>query len=999
MNSNLFHVWRFLPVLVMVGVVGARSAGAVDIIVTNNADSGNGTLRQAVQSNATLGGGNRILFSSNITGTITLTTGEILIGHALTLQGPTAAGITVSGNNASRVFRLTGGSTVNLSSLTIAHGNSASFGAGIFNDFGCTLWLSNCTVAANVSGNNGGGIANNGSVTADNCTFSGNRAAFTGGGIYNYAGLVVLRHCTVVSNTAVSAEGGGLCNYSLVAGTSNYLASTIVAGNRAGGSGHADVLGVITSGGYNLIGQIDYSTPSFGVGAGVPTRGVTNGINRDLVGTVASPLNAMIGSLQNNGGPTFTHALKPASPAVDNGKSPGKTADQRGKLRPFDFASITNAGGGDASDIGAFELSPPVDINFTGATLGETAQYPPGAMGAVGPAQYFVAVEGKLRTFNKVTGLADGALDVSPNNFFASVKTPGPVYSAVVGNPHVRYDRLSQRWFLIAIDFPYSGGTGVVGVNRILIAVSQGPVITNSASFTFFFFQQDQAAPAGDLNDFADYPSLGIDKNALYIGVNILDNGVGFSGTSAFVIRKSSLLAGGPMVVTAFRGLITGGFTEGPFAPQGVDNFDTNATDGYFIGGSIAISGGLILRRISDPGGTPSISTNIIVTVPQRTDPITVPHLGNTGGDNGKLSGGDRRLAMAQIRNGRLWTAHTMSVNNTGGVTGALTRNAARWYELQNLDTTPTLAQLGTVFSPSAANDTAQKHFSFPSIMVSGQGHAAMGFSTAGSTNRINAGFTSRLVGDPAGTMNAPTDYTASTTSYNPSFDSGVSRGERRWGFYSYTSLDPEDDMTMWTIQEFCDATDSFGVRVAKLFAPLPATPITASPPSVSAGVSNVSVVITGASLAGSGFFDPGPGFAKRLAATVSGGVLVNSMTYNSPTSVTLNLSTTGASPCAKDITIINPDDQSLTGVGILTVLARPTLHVARQAAGQIRLFWNYPLGCGAGGIFRLEQSQDLVTWGPVSGTITNPTPGNFEIFLAASPDTHQFYRLIVTGQ
>ena len=353
---------------------------------------------------------------------------------------------------------------------------------------------------------------------------------------------------------------------------------------------------------------------------------------------------------------------------------------------------------------------------------------------------------------------------------------------------------------------------------------------------------------------------------------------------------------------------------------------------------------------------------------------------------------------MAQIRNGRLWTTHTISVNNTGGVTGTLTRNAARWYELQDLDTTPTLAQLGTVFSPSPANDTAQKHFFFPSIMVSGQGHAAMGFSTAGSTNRINAGFTSRLAGDPAGTMNAPTDYTASTTSYNPSFDSGIGGG-RRWGVYSYTSLDPEDDMTMWTIQEFCDATNSFGVRVVKLFAPLPATPTTAFPAAVPAGVSNVSVTVTGIAFAGSGFFDPGPGFAKRLTATVTGGVLVNSVTYNSPTSVTLNLNTTGASPCTKDITIINPDDQSLTGAGILTVLAPPALHIAQPSAGQNRIFWNYVSECVPSVAFHLERSQDLTTWETASGIIANPTPGNFEILQSTSPAATQFYRLTVSAQ
>lgn len=205
--------------------------------------------------------------------------------------------------------------------------------------------------------------------------------------------------------------------------------------------------------------------------------------------------------------------------------------------------------------------------------------------------------------------------------------------------------------------------------------------------------------------------------------------------------------------------------------------------------------------------------------------------------------------------------------------------------------------------------------------------------------------------------------------------------------------------MTMWTIQEFCDATNSFGVRVAKLFAPPPARPITAFPASVPPGLSNVNVIVAGASLAGSGFFDPGPGFAKRLAATVSGGILVNSVTYNSPTSVTLNLNTTGASPCTKDITIINPDGQSLTGAGILTVLSPRTLHVARQIGGQIRLFWNDPLECPATGLFRLEQSQDLETWVSVNGTIANPTPDNFELLLSASPATHLFFRLIVTAQ
>ena len=300
----------------------------MDIIVTNNADSGNGTLRQAVLTNALLGGGNRILFSGGITGTITLTTGEILIDHTVNIVGPTAAGITLSGNNASRIFRLTGGSTLNISRLTIAHGGLAADGGAIFCDFGSSLVLSNCTFMANVAGANGGAIANNGTVTAQNCTFSGNTATFVGGAIYNYAGVVTLRNCTVVSNTATWSHGGGICNYSQVNGTTNIITSTIIAGNSA--IGHVDVIGVVRSGGYNLVGEIDYSTPGSTPAAGIPTRGLTNGLNYDMVGTVTGRISALTGPLQNNGGPTFTHALKPGSRAIDGGKSSGQVADQRG---------------------------------------------------------------------------------------------------------------------------------------------------------------------------------------------------------------------------------------------------------------------------------------------------------------------------------------------------------------------------------------------------------------------------------------------------------------------------------------------------------------------------------------------------------------------------------------------------------------------------------------------------------------------------------------------
>jgi type V secretory pathway adhesin AidA len=205
-----------------------------------------------------------------------------------------------------------------------------------------------------------------------------------------------------------------------------------------------------------------------------------------------------------------------------------------------------------------------------------------------------------------------------------------------------------------------------------------------------------------------------------------------------------------------------------------------------------------------------------------------------------------------------------------------------------------------------------------PSIGISGQGHAAFGFSTAGSPFRVDVAKSGRLATDTLGSVTAPTLITSSTTSYNPPGDSGGSNG-RRWGDYSFVSIDPTDDMTMWTVQEFCAASNSYGVEVARIVAPPPATPASADT-SVATGQSSVHVIITGTSTNGSGFFDPGAGFAKHISANVTGGVVVNSITYVDPTHVDLDLDTTNAAEGPQNVTVTNPDGQSANGIGVLSV-------------------------------------------------------------------------------
>jgi hypothetical protein len=606
------------------------------------------------------------------------------------------------------------------------------------------------------------------------------------------------------------------------------------------------------------------------------------------------------------------------------GKKHPRKKGNRAILSQNPKSPAVSSSGGTGSSTNSSPVSPESlfssTINFTGATLADTQQsFPPDTMGAAGPSQFIIALNGRIRSFNKLTGLADGVLNADTDVFFQAVMTP-PTSSNFTTDPRIRYDRLSGRWIIIMIDSP-AGSLP----NRVMLAVSSSGVITAGTVWTRFFFQNDQVSPAGDTGDFADYPTLGVDANALYIGVNVFASNGSFVNTTGFVVRKSSILANGAIIATAFRGLISNnGNGTGIYTPQGVDNFDPAATEGYFIGVDANAFGKLDLRRVGSPGGTPSLSANIAITVPTTAIPNSVPHLGNTGGANGNLDGLDDRLLGAHFRNGRLWTAHNVFVNNTGVGSSTGSRDAVRWYELQGIPTgqTPSIFESGTVFQASPSNSTDQRYYWTGTIMVSGQGHAAMGFSTAGANEHVNAGTTFRLATDALGTMQTPVLYTTSTTAYNPPGDTGGTSG-RRWGDYSYTSLDPSDDMTMWTIQEFCDAQNSYGVRILKMLAPAPAIPTNCNPAVLSPGTTNLQVVLAGATTNGAGFFDPAAAIPNHILATVSGtGITVSSVSYTDPAHLTLTLTVSaGATNGPRAISVTNPDGQSVTSVsGLLTI-------------------------------------------------------------------------------
>ena len=357
-----------LPLFVPLLVVQATAPTALTVVNTN--DSGPGSLRDAItQANGNTGATITVI----VPGTITLASPLPHIAATMTIDGasaPTYAGtpvVAIDGNHGGTVFTTNPGTDVRLRALTI-EGGTGTTGGGILNNGTLTLDTSSVLNNSTAAGGNGGGIYNGGTLTViastighnsagsgagifsagtltltastvstntatglgggllttgshtqtiSNSTIVGNSGA-AGGGIDNQ-GKLALVNSTVANNVAVSVNGGGI--KAEAQGINVTLTNTIVAANTH--SGPDDLSGAFISGGHNLIGDADGAT-------GFTAPG-------DQTGTVASPLDAMLGSLADHGGPTQTIAPASGSPATTTGDRNGlhcRTGRRRGPTRP-----------------------------------------------------------------------------------------------------------------------------------------------------------------------------------------------------------------------------------------------------------------------------------------------------------------------------------------------------------------------------------------------------------------------------------------------------------------------------------------------------------------------------------------------------------------------------------------------------------------------------------------------------------------------------------------
>jgi predicted outer membrane repeat protein len=186
----------------VVFLLTAHAQAATTLTVTSLADSGTGSLRDALtQANASSGD---IINFSGVTGTMVLQSALPAITQSMTIMGPGASQLKISGNDLYPVFSVSSG-TVGISGLTIANGNNASSGGAIPNHG--TLTVSNTVFSGNsAAGGSGGAIANFASLIVVGSTFVGNSSS-DGGGIYSQSKLTV-SNSTFSGNSASAGAGG-----------------------------------------------------------------------------------------------------------------------------------------------------------------------------------------------------------------------------------------------------------------------------------------------------------------------------------------------------------------------------------------------------------------------------------------------------------------------------------------------------------------------------------------------------------------------------------------------------------------------------------------------------------------------------------------------------------------------------------------------------------------------------------------------------------------------
>lgn len=581
--------------------VETRSA----LAVTTDANAGAGSLRQAVLDAATLGGPDFILFDPSLSGnTITLTGGEIVVNSDVTIDATALpGGVTVSGNNASRVFTVSSGVTTAMHGLALTKGNPVGLevGGAVRNNNG-TLVLTHCTLSENSAAVGSAIFSETPSITSsttlEHCTVTGNTASLSNGAaIVNDRGRTTLRHCTVTGNKALQAVGSG------VSSEGSNLTETLVRGCIIAGNSHSSVDFTVGGGATNSFTSLGSNLIDSGNAIGAFNKA------GDVILIDPTPRLAALG---NYGGPVKTMPPLSSSQATNAALGfPGAT-DQRGlaigdyvyendfstsELKGANVVLFNAATGAGTVDGGSFLLTPAAQSQVVSLVLPE-----PGAFNTF-------AASFDLRYTDPSGGTGNGG-PADGMSFSFGPKPPAGLYNGEDGPPGAH--RISFNIF------NFNGGVG-----RLKYIPPTGPEV--AVDFPRF-------GDAGDFRAFTVTLDAAGTLRVTYKGALVLNvPNIGYSYQSGDTFTFAARTGGDVseqrvdnigIVTKPVDGRPDIGAVEGGLFPAGFAPVVTSAADTFGTG-----TGGLTLREAVDlapAGSTITFDPAVFTGATPATNTITL---------------------------------------------------------------------------------------------------------------------------------------------------------------------------------------------------------------------------------------------------------------------------------------------------------------------------------------------------------------------------------------
>ncbi|MBE0604730.1 MAG: fibronectin type III domain-containing protein [Deltaproteobacteria bacterium] len=412
--------------------------------------------------------------------------------------------------------------------------------------------------------------------------------------------------------------------------------------------------------------------------------------------------------------------------------------------------------------------APALDGSFAG--LGNPPHFegdvvPPDTMGAAGPSHLVGLMNSDFGVFNKSGTLLQ---KVPLQTFWASLGTAAGEPADFPFDPKILYDQHSGRFVAITL-----GGKSAPA-SWVMIAVSS----TSDPTGTWSKWAIDADREDGvQTSNSADFPGLGVDAFNVYVTANM------FSGTlsrysKVWVIPKAQLLEGSNPI-TRFE-FFPPYLPGSDFTMQPAHTFGTPGAEYFLYEGS---SNRLAVAWIDNTSGTPVWHAPLQVPVIPYTSTSFLPGAPQLGNDN-TIDTSDTRLLNAVYRNGSVWTTHHLGVNGKVEVA---------WYRIH--------PGTGAVQSQGRINHPNRWYY-YPSIGVNQDNVAAVGFSGSSTTEYVGGYYT--IVQPSSGTAEPLALLKAGEAPYWKT----LGGTENRWGDFSATMVDPTDDVTFWTLQEYAQTPD-----------------------------------------------------------------------------------------------------------------------------------------------------------------------------------------------